>query len=62
MRSAAVTSLANSRGTELRCCGTVNTTACGHPDDEWGWAVGAGMTLKMPWDPKDTFSVEAGLH
>ena len=29
----------------------------GHPDDEWGWAVGAGLLLKMPWNPKDTFAV-----
>ena len=21
-----------------------------HPDDKWGWAVGAGILLKMPWD------------
>jgi hypothetical protein len=28
-----------------------------HPDDKWGWAVGAGILLKMPWDPKDTFAV-----
>jgi hypothetical protein len=32
-----------------------NQTA--HPDDKWGWAVNAGLTLKMPWDPKDTFSI-----
>ncbi len=36
--------------------GNRNTTACGYPDDKWGWAVGAGMTLKMPWDAKDTLS------
>jgi hypothetical protein len=28
-----------------------------HPDDKWGWAVAAGLLLKMPWDPKDTFAV-----
>ncbi|MBZ0141818.1 MAG: porin [Pseudorhodoplanes sp.] len=33
---------------------TPNTTA--HPDDKWGWAVGAGLTLKMPWNAKDTLS------
>jgi hypothetical protein len=33
-----------------------NTTACTSPSDEWGWAVGAGLTLKMPWDAKDTLS------
>jgi hypothetical protein len=32
--------------------------ALGHPDSEWGWAAGAGLTLKMPWDARDTFSVE----
>ena len=41
-------------------CGTgapnPNTTGCGHPGDEWGWAVGGGLTLKMPWDAKDTLS------
>ncbi len=31
-----------------------NQTA--HPDDKWGWAVGAGLTLKMPWNAKDTLS------
>ncbi len=31
----------------------------GHPDDKWGWAVGAGILLKMPWDAKDTFAVAA---
>ncbi len=30
-----------------------------HPDDRWGWAVGGGLLLKMPWDPKDTLRVEA---
>jgi hypothetical protein len=33
-----------------------NSVECGHPSDKWGWAVGAGMTLKMPWDAKDTLS------
>lgn len=32
-------------------------TTTAHPDDKWGWAVGAGLLLKMPWDPKDTFAV-----
>ncbi|HSH93062.1 MAG TPA: porin, partial [Roseimicrobium sp.] len=31
----------------------------GHPDDKWGWAVAAGILLKMPWDAKDTFAVSA---
>lgn len=31
-----------------------NQTA--HPDEKWGWAVGAGLTLKMPWNAKDTLS------
>jgi hypothetical protein len=30
-----------------------------HPDDKWGWAVGAGLLLKMPWDAKDTFAIAA---
>ncbi len=33
-----------------------NTTVCGGPDTKWGWAAGAGLTLKMPWDAKDTLS------
>ena len=33
-----------------------NTVSCGSPDDKWGWAAGAGLTLKMPWDAKDTLS------
>jgi hypothetical protein len=32
--------------------------AAGHPKDEWGWAAGAGLTLKMPWDAKDTLSLQ----
>jgi hypothetical protein len=36
--------------------GVANTTTCGHPGDKWGWAVGAGLTLNMPWDKKDTLS------
>jgi hypothetical protein len=32
-------------------------TVTAHPDDRWGWAVAAGLLLKMPWDPKDTFAV-----
>ena len=35
---------------------TGNTTDCFHPGDEWGWGVGGGLTLKMPWDAKDTLS------
>jgi hypothetical protein len=32
-------------------------TVTAHPDDKWGWAVAAGLLLKMPWDSKDTFAV-----
>ena len=35
---------------------TTQTQGNGHPDDEWGWAASAGLTLKMPWDSKDTLS------
>jgi hypothetical protein len=38
--------------------GGAGTPATGHPDEEWGWAVGAGLTLKMPWDAKDTLSLQ----
>jgi len=34
-------------------------TVTAHPDDKWGWAVGAGILLKMPWNAKDTFAVAA---
>jgi hypothetical protein len=37
-------------------CVNPNTTVCDHPGDEWGWGVGGGLTLKMPWDAKDTLS------
>ncbi len=37
-------------------CPQGNTTLCTYPGDKWGWAVGAGMTLKMPWDSRDTLS------
>ncbi len=33
-----------------------NVTGCSYPSNELGWAVGAGLTLKMPWDAKDTLS------
>jgi hypothetical protein len=48
----------NNSGTNAGQCGNGGavTASCGHPDDQWGWAVGAGLTLKMPWDAKDTFS------
>lgn len=39
------------------CTGTnANTSACDAPENEWGWAVGGGLTLNMPWDKKDTLS------
>ncbi len=38
--------------------GGAATPATGHPDDEWGWAAGAGITLKMPWDAKDTLTLQ----
>jgi hypothetical protein len=44
-------------GGSLACVGgNAGTTVCDHPGDEWGWAVGGGLTLKMPWDAKDTLS------
>ncbi len=47
----------NTNGVGVACNGGgLNTDQCGDPGDKWGWAVGAGMTLKMPWDPKDTLS------
>jgi hypothetical protein len=39
--------------------GGTNSGQQGHPDDKWGWAVGAGLLLKMPWNPLDTFAVSA---
>ena len=36
--------------------GNLNTTVCDNPGDKWGWAVGGGLTLKMPWDARDTLS------
>jgi len=33
------------------------TNISSHPDDEWGWAVQAGITLKMPWNAKDTLNL-----
>jgi len=38
------------------CQGAGNVTGCSYPGNELGWAVGAGLTLKMPWDAKDTLS------
>jgi hypothetical protein len=29
------------------------------PSDVWGWAVGAGIVLNLPWNPGDKFWVEA---
>lgn len=37
-------------------CAIANTISCGHPSDVWGWAAGGGLTLKMPWDARDTLS------
>jgi hypothetical protein len=31
-----------------------NTTACGHPGDEWGYALGIGGQLNVPGMPGDT--------
>jgi hypothetical protein len=32
------------------------TSACGHPDDKWGWAVISGIDIKAPWSgPGDHF-------
>ena len=36
--------------------GTNNATGCAYPGDKYGWAVGGGLTLNMPWDKKDTLS------
>jgi len=56
--------LAANNGATLQGCTTdpvagvaqANTTNCSYANDEWGWAVGGGLTLKMPWDAKDTLS------
>ena len=46
-------------GAGVSCTGgTANTTQCGHPDDEIGWAVGAGIALNIPGLPGDSISVE----
>ena len=29
--------------------GFTGTSACGHPDDKWGWAVLSGIDIKAPW-------------
>jgi hypothetical protein len=29
------------------------------PSDKWGWAVGAGVVLNLPWNPGDKFWIEA---
>ncbi len=32
------------------------TSACGHPDDKWGWALLSGIDIKAPWaGPGDHF-------
>jgi hypothetical protein len=45
-----------SANTNRESCSTPNTSSCGHPADAWGWAAGTGLTLKMPWDSRDTLS------
>src|SRR6266581_4180732 len=36
--------------------GFTGTSACGHPDDKWGWAVLSGIDIKAPWaGPGDHF-------
>jgi hypothetical protein len=39
------------------CPGTATgTSACGFPDDKWGWAVLSGIDIKAPWSgPGDHF-------
>ena len=46
----------NAAGVVTNACVVPNTTVCSHSGNEWGWGVGAGLTLKMPWDAKDTLS------
>jgi hypothetical protein len=38
------------------CAAQPNTTNCGHNGEKYGWAVGGGLTLNMPWDKKDILS------
>jgi Porin subfamily len=46
-------------GAGVSCVGgTANTTQCGHPDEEIGWAVGAGLALNIPGAPGSSVSVE----
>jgi len=36
--------------------GQTGTSACGYPDDKWGWAVLSGIDIKAPWaGPGDHF-------
>ena len=38
------------------CVAQPNTTFCSYPEDDWGWAVFAGIDIKAPWlGPGDHF-------
>jgi hypothetical protein len=52
--SAALHQVAGGYYTTANGCAVPNTTACGHPSDEWGYALGVGGELKIPGMPGDT--------
>jgi hypothetical protein len=37
----------------------LNTELCGHPGDEWGYAVNAGVLFNLPWAKGDTVALQA---
>ncbi|MPZ59521.1 MAG: porin, partial [Rhizobiales bacterium] len=52
--SAALHQVAGGYYTAAAGCAFANTTACGHPEDEWGYALGIGAQLNVPGMPGDT--------
>jgi hypothetical protein len=46
--------------TTFGCTTNPNSTSCGHPADEMGWAVGAGLLLNLPFLSRgSSFYIEA---
>jgi hypothetical protein len=41
------------------CAAQPNTTNCGHPDDEFGYGIGAGFAFNIPGLPGSSISAEA---
>jgi hypothetical protein len=55
--SAALHQVAGGYYTAANGCVVANSTSCGHPEDDWGWAAGIGAQLNVPGLPGDTTGI-----